>query len=146
MASGKLKRHLSTFDILMFGVGGIVGAGIYAIIGEAAGLAGSLLWVSFIIAAVVAFLTGLSYAEFVSRFPDAGGSFEYIRQTFGQKVALFLSIFMLFTGIVAAAAIAISFGDYLSRLIDLPGSFLAIAIIVLMGATNIVGIKTGLLV
>lgn len=141
MAEKELKKSLGFWDILMFGVGGIVGAGIYAIIGQAAGLSGNMLWLSFAVAAVVALLTGLSYAEFVSRFPDAGGSFEYIKQGFGQRTALFMSIFMTFTGIVAPAAIAISFAEYLSRLTDLPNWLVIISIISLMAGFNIVGSK-----
>lgn len=141
MANNNLKRSLGFWDILMFGVGGIVGAGIYAIIGQAAGLSGNMLWLSFAIAAIVALLTGLSYAEFVSRFPDAGGSFEYIKQGMNEKTALFMSIFMTFTGIVAPAAIAISFADYLSRLIDIPNWITVIIIVSLMAVFNIIGSK-----
>lgn len=137
----QLKRTLGLLDILMFGIGGIVGAGIYAIIGEAGGLAGNTLWISFGIAAFVALLTGLSYAEFVSQFPDAGGSFEYVKQGFGQKTALLLSIIMLFTNVVAPAAIAISFSDYLSRLIEVPQWATTIGVIALMGLVNVVGIQ-----
>jgi APA family basic amino acid/polyamine antiporter len=136
---GKLERTLGLGDIIMFGVGGIVGAGIYAIIGEAAGLAGDMLWLSFAIAATVALLTGLAYAEFVSRFPDAGGSFEYVKQAFNQKTALWLSVIMLFTGIVAPAAIAISFADYLGRLWEIPHWIPTVGIIALMGTLNIIG-------
>ena len=67
-----LSRSLGLLDVVMFGVGGIVGAGIYAIIGEAAAYGGNLLWLSFLIAAGVAFLTAATYAELVSRYPDAG--------------------------------------------------------------------------
>lgn len=141
MGKKELKRSLGFWDVLMFGVGGIVGAGIYAIIGQAAGLSGNMLWLSFIIAATVALLTGLSYAEFVSRFPDSGGSFEYIKQGMGPKTAFFMSIFMAFTGIVAAAAISISFADYLSRLVDFPSWIIVIAIIALMAFFNIIGAK-----
>lgn len=141
MGKKELKRSLGFWDVLMFGVGGIVGAGIYAIIGKAAGLGGNMLWVSFIIAATVALLTGLSYAEFVSRFPDSGGSFEYIKQGMGPKTAFFMSIFMAFTGIVAAAAISISFADYLGRLVDFPSWLIVIAVITLMAFFNIIGAK-----
>jgi len=141
MGRRKLERTLGLLDILMFGIGGIVGAGIYAIIGEAAALSGNMLWLSFIIASFVAFLTGLSYAEFVSRFPDSGGSFEYIKQSLGEKAAYFLSVFMILTGIVAAAAIAISFSSYLSRLIDFPSWTIVIAVVGLMALCNIFGAK-----
>lgn len=135
----QLKRTLGLADVIMFGVGGIVGAGIYAIIGEAAGLAGNMLWLSFAVAACVALLTGLAYAEFVSQFPDAGGSFEYVKQGFGEKTALWMAIIMVMTGVVAPAAIAISFSDYLSRLVDLPIWLTTIGIIALMGLINIIG-------
>ncbi|NJY62458.1 amino acid permease [Salinimicrobium sp. CDJ15-81-2] len=141
MGKKELKRDLGFWDVLMFGVGGIVGAGIYAIIGKAAGLSGNMLWLSFVIAATVALLTGLSYAEFVSRYPDSGGSFEYIKQGLGEKTALFMSVFMAFTGIVAAAAISISFADYLSRLVDFPSWIIVILIIAFMAFFNIIGTK-----
>ncbi|MAU70604.1 MAG: hypothetical protein CML04_00780 [Pseudozobellia sp.] len=141
MAKNKLSRSLNFYDILMFGVGGIVGAGIYAIIGQAAGLSGNMLWLSFTIAAFVALLTALSYAEFVSRFPDAGGSFEYIKQGIGEKTALVMSIFMAFTGIIAPAAIAISFAEYLNRLVEIPHWIAIIGIIILMSMFNILGSK-----
>ncbi|WP_179345853.1 APC family permease [Winogradskyella ursingii] len=141
MSEKKLKRSLGFWDIIMFGVGGIIGAGIYAIIGQAAGLSGNMLWLSFTIAAIVALLTGLSYAEFVSRFPDAGGSFEYIKQGIGERTALIMSVFMTFTGIVAPAAIAISFAEYLSRLFDITNWIAVVGIVILMALFNIVGSK-----
>jgi basic amino acid/polyamine antiporter, APA family len=141
MGKKKLRRSLGFWDVFLFGIGSVVGAGIYAIIGQAAALSGNLLWLSFVIAAVVALLTGLSYAEFVSRFPDAGGSYEYIKQAFGAKTALIMSVFITFTGVVAAAAIAISFADYLGRLVDLPSYLVVIAVILLMAFFNIIGSK-----
>jgi amino acid transporter len=141
MGKSKLKRSLGLWDILMFGIGGIVGAGIYAVIGEAAAISGNMLWLSFLVASFVALLTSLSYAEFVSRFPDSGGSYEYIKQSIGNKTALTLSVFMLFTGIVAAAAIAISFSSYLNRLWEFPSWIIIIAIVGLMASFNIFGAK-----
>lgn len=135
----QLARKLGLWDIVLFGIGGIVGAGIYAIIGEAAGYGGNLLWVSFLIAAVVAFLTAATYAEMVSRFPDAGGSFEYVRQAFGTRVAALSSIAMLFTGVVAAGAIAISFSSYLSRLLGAPEVITTVGIVAAMGLVNAIG-------
>ncbi|NJN26683.1 MAG: amino acid permease [Cyclobacteriaceae bacterium] len=137
----KLNKSLGLFDIVLFGVGGIVGAGIYAIIGEAAGMAGNMLWAAFMIAAVVALLTGLCYAEFVSRYPDAGGSFEYIKRGFGPKLALSLSIVIFLTSVIAPAAIAISFSGYLSALVDIPQWISTVAIILLMAFINIFGVR-----
>lgn len=141
MGKKELKRTLGFWDVFLFGVGGVVGAGIYAIIGQAAALSGNMLWLSFVVAATVALLTGLAYAEFVSRFPDAGGSYEYIKQGLGARTALYMSIFITFTGVVAAAAIAISFADYLSRLINFPNWIIVIGVIALMAFFNIIGSK-----
>lgn len=141
MGERKLKRTLEFWGILMFGIGGMIGAGIYAIIGEAAALSGNMLWLSFVIASFVALLTGLSYAEFVSRFPDCGGSYEYVKQSLGNKSALVISVFMMFTGVVAAAAIAISFASYLTRLWEFPSWIIVIGIVGLMALFNIFGAK-----
>ncbi|MGB3737176.1 MAG: APC family permease [Ilumatobacter sp.] len=138
-AEPTLARELGLVQIILFGVGGIVGAGIYAIIGEAAAYGGSLLWLSFLIAAVVALMTAATYAELVSRFPDAGGSFEYVKRAFGLRFALGASIVMFFTGVVAAGAIAISFSSYLSRLLDLPQTLTTVAVISVMGLVNVGG-------
>ena len=59
----ELKRHMSLFHLTMYGVGLILGAGIYVLIGEAAGLAGDSMWISFVLGTVVAIFAGLSYAE-----------------------------------------------------------------------------------
>ncbi|MBM3910302.1 MAG: amino acid transporter, partial [Thaumarchaeota archaeon] len=67
----ELKRHMGLFHLVMYGVGLIVGAGIYVLIGEAAGLAGNAVWVSFVLSGMVAAFAGLSYAELTSMFPRA---------------------------------------------------------------------------
>ncbi len=139
-AKPALRRDLSLKDSIFLGVGGILGAGIYAIVGEAAGLSGGYLWLALLIAAVVAQLTALSYAEFVSAYPDAGGGYEYIKQAFGGKLAAVLGFLLLLTGIIAPAAIALAFGDYLGRLVSVPGLTAAIGVVVLMGLVNSVGV------
>ncbi|RLF57861.1 MAG: amino acid transporter, partial [Thermoplasmata archaeon] len=71
----ELERSLSLIQVTLMSIGIILGAGIYVIIGEASGLAGNMLWFSFIIAAVVATFSGLSYAELSSRFPSAAAEY-----------------------------------------------------------------------
>jgi APA family basic amino acid/polyamine antiporter len=62
-----LKRSVSLFQATMYGVGIILGAGIYALIGEAAGIAGNAIWVPFVIAALIAACSAISYAELIHR-------------------------------------------------------------------------------
>ena len=66
-----LSRHIGLFHLTMYGVGLILGAGIYVLIGEAAGFAGNALWISFILGAIVAAFAGLSYSELSALFPRA---------------------------------------------------------------------------
>jgi basic amino acid/polyamine antiporter, APA family len=65
----ELRRTLGLWQLTVSGVGIVIGAGIYVLIGEAAADAGSMLWLSFVLAAVLAALTGLSYAELAGLFP-----------------------------------------------------------------------------
>jgi APA family basic amino acid/polyamine antiporter len=67
----QLKPVLGPVQLVFYSVGTIIGAGVYSVIGTAAGLAQQGLWASFVIAAVVALLTGLSYAEMTTSFPPS---------------------------------------------------------------------------
>lgn len=71
-----LKKRLSTAHILLYGVGTMLGAGIYVMVGKVAGYAGSLAPLSFVIAGVLAGLTAYSYSLLAPRFPKSGGEIE----------------------------------------------------------------------
>ena len=76
---GGLRRELGLAGVTASGIGIILGAGIYALLGEATGLAGNAVWLSFGIAAVMAACTALSYAELSSMFPQSGRDYAYAR-------------------------------------------------------------------
>ena len=69
---GKLRRTLGLAEVIFFGTGSILGAGIYAIIGKVAGFSGNMLWLSFAIASLTALMSAFSYAELSSLFPRSG--------------------------------------------------------------------------
>jgi APA family basic amino acid/polyamine antiporter len=74
----QLKRELSRFDLVVFGVGVIVGAGIFVLTGQAAATeAGPAITISFVVAAIVCALAGLCYAEFASMVPVAGSAYTF---------------------------------------------------------------------
>lgn len=79
-ASGQLKRGIGPKMLLLFVVGDIVGAGIYARVGAVAGEVGGAIWVSFLVAMLLAALTGLSYAELVTKYPGAAGAALYVNR------------------------------------------------------------------
>ena len=76
----RMPRVLGTLELTASGVGIIIGAGIYVLLGAATAEAGAAVWASFALAAVLCGLTGLSYAELASMFPRAGAEYDYTRQ------------------------------------------------------------------
>ena len=104
----ELKRVLGLFEVTLSGIGIILGAGIYALIGEAAGLAGNAVWISFAISALVALLTGMSYAELSSMFPKASAEYEYTAQAFSRRPGFVVGWMIIFSGVIGAATVACS--------------------------------------
>lgn len=137
----KLKRSLGLFETTFYGVGVIVGAGIYALIGKAAGLSGNAVWLSFIFGAVIAAFTGLSYAELSSMFPKAGGEYVYAEKAFNRRLAFLLGWLIVVGGVIAAATISLGFAGYFSALFGTPLIPIAIAIILVLSLINFWGIK-----
>ena len=82
----KLQRTLGWKEATSLGIGAMVGAGIFVLSGVATGKAGPAVMISFIIAALLAMLLGVCYAELSSRYPRAGGSYEYVRETMGPLI------------------------------------------------------------
>ncbi|MGC9554334.1 MAG: APC family permease, partial [Thermoplasmatota archaeon] len=135
----KLERSLSLWEVTLMSVGIILGAGIYVLIGRAAGLAGNAVWLSFVIAAVVASFTGLSYAELSSRFPDAGAEYVYVRRSFGRHPAWLVGWLIIAGSVIGGATVAIGFANYFAGLFGtavLPvawGALLICGVIVVAG-------------
>ena len=137
----KLERSLSIFEVTMMSIGIILGAGIYVVIGEAAGLTGNSIWLSFIIGAIVATFTGLSYAELSSRFPKAGAEYVYVQNSFGKNLAWLVGWLLIAGNIVGAATVAIGFSNYFSALFETPIIPIAIITLLFCGIILILGIK-----
>lgn len=142
MAKIKLKRELGLAGATIMGISVIVGAGIYAIIGAASAVAGSGVWLSFLVAAFVALLTGLSYAELASMYPQSGSSFTYVFKGLKSRLLGFITGWLiLFEAVVGAAAIAIAFGNYFASVFTFPVIIAAFLCILLFSAINMIGIK-----
>ncbi|MGV8089290.1 MAG: APC family permease [Methanothrix sp.] len=135
-----LKRTLGLLEVTISGVGIILGAGIYALIGEAAGLAGNAVWISFALSALIALLTGLSYAELASMFPKAAAEYEYTSHAFGGFLAFLVGWMIIFSGVVGAATVSLGFAGYFQALTGAPILPSAIALLALLSAVLLFGI------
>lgn len=137
-----LKRDLGLFYATACGVGLIVGAGIYVLIGAATGLAGNSVWISFILAAIVAALTGLSYAELSSMFPKDAGEYLYAEKAFGKRLGFFTGYSVMMWGIITAAVVALGFAGYFAALFSTNSMIITAAILIMLfSLINYYGIK-----
>ncbi|MDP7646330.1 MAG: amino acid permease, partial [Candidatus Peribacteraceae bacterium] len=101
-----LKRRLTLPLFTFYGLGSILGAGIYALVGKVAGEAGMFTPISFLIAASLAALTGFSYAELSSRYPKSGGEAIYVSKAFGIKqFSTLIGLLVVLSAIVSSSAL-----------------------------------------
>jgi amino acid transporter len=97
------------------GVGAMVGAGIFSLLGAAGEVAGSAVWISFLIAGVIALLQGYSFAKLGARYPTAGGILEYVRRGYGDgHVTGIVAWLLLAANAIITGMVAVSFGSYAS--------------------------------
>lgn len=142
-SGSRLHRSVTLVQAIMYGTGLILGAGIYVLIGDVAAIAGNAMWISFLLAAVIASLTGLSYAELSSIFPKSAAEYIYVKEGIGNNfVALFVGCLTIFVGITSAATVAIGFSGYLAVLLpQYPSILYAIALVLVLSFLNYYGIR-----
>ncbi len=138
----ELKRHMGLFHLTMYGVGLILGAGIYVLIGEAAGFAGNSMWISFLLGAIVAGFAGLSYSELAALYPKAAAEYTFVKNAFKSNFFGFIIGWLTaITSIIVAATVSLGFGGYLTQFVELPIAIGAILLIVILSIVNFIGIK-----
>lgn len=138
-----LKRTLGLAGLTFYGVGIILGAGIYSVLGAAAGRAGNALWICFVVSAGVALLTALSYAELATAYPRASAEFTYLRRALPRwpGVALVTGLLVALSGAATAATVAVAFAGYLGSFVELPSVLVACGVLAAALVLNIVGVK-----
>jgi basic amino acid/polyamine antiporter, APA family len=141
-AQPKLKRAIGPKLLLFFVIGDILGTGIYALTGSVAGKIGGALWIPFLLAFVVAYLTAFSYLELVGKYPQAAGAALYTHKAFGINFLTFMVTFtVMSSGVTSAATAAKAFGDtYLKQFIELPTWAVAGAFILGLALINFRGV------
>jgi basic amino acid/polyamine antiporter, APA family len=139
----ELRRGIGPWLLLFFVLGDIVGAGIYALVGEVGGLVGGAIWTAFLCAFVLAIFTAASYAELVTKYPRAGGSATYVNNAFRRPFVSFMVAFaVMASGITSASTLTLAFsGDYLSQFINVPIIGAAVVFMLVITAINFYGIS-----
>jgi amino acid transporter len=142
-------KRLTVRGAVFLGVGAMVGAGIFALLGEAGAVAGAAVWLSFLLAGVVTTLLGYTVVRLGVRYPSSGGILAYLIEGFGNGRLVGIASWMGYFAaiLLVGAMIAVSFGDYASSLFIGTGAakgwskLFASLIVIAMGFLNIRGIR-----
>jgi amino acid transporter len=147
--AAQAPRTMTVRGAVFLGVGAMVGAGIFALLGEAGAVAGSAVWVSFLVAGVISSLLGYAVVKLGVRYPSAGGILTYLIEGFGNGrlvgIASWLGYFSAI--LLVCAMVAVSFGDYAASLFigsDAAAGWtnvFASGVVVAMAALNVVGVR-----
>lgn len=143
----ELVRRLSLPMLVFYGIGTILGAGIYVLVGKVAGEAGFSTPISFLLASLLASFSAFSYAELAARYPRSAGEAIYIDEGFGIKqLSMVVGLMIVAVGIISTATLAHGFTGYLKVFIDLPEAFIIISVILFIAAICSWGINQSVLI
>lgn len=136
-----LRRTLTLPLLTFYGLGTILGAGIYVLVGEVAGIAGMHAPLAFAVAAVVATFTAFSYAELAARYPASAAEAVYVQEGFGRRwLSMLVGALVLFAALTSAAALANGFAGYLRMFADVPPWSAILFVLLALGALAAWGI------
>ncbi|WP_151900028.1 APC family permease [Sulfurimonas hydrogeniphila] len=137
-------KAFGLWSAVFLGIGSMVGAGIFIVIGQAGAMAGNIVWISFVFGGIIALLSGYSLAKLAVRYQSRGGIVEYLVQGFGENIfSGSMGVIFYFSQLIAIAAVAKSFGTY-SATFMLHGdttwvNIFAIGIIAFFTLINLIG-------
>lgn len=142
-----MDKPMTFWAAVSLGIGAMIGAGIFALLGEAGAIAGPAVYISFIMGGIIALFSGYSLGKLSARFPSAGGIVEYLVQCFGSGMfAGSMSIMLYIAAVVSLSLIAKTFGNYAATF--LPSSagdcwhhVFAVGIVVCFVLVNLRGVR-----
>ena len=137
------KSDIGVVAALSIGVGAMIGAGIFSILGVVAGISGSAMPLSFAIGGVVAGLAAYSYVALGKTFPSVGGAVTFLVRSYGEGVASgSLNLFQYFSYIITIALYATGFAAYAMTFIHLPSKVWAVGVVLAFTAINFLGSRS----
>ncbi len=126
-SAARLKRVLTARQLVLLGIGGVIGAGIFVLTGQAAANhAGPAITLSFVLAGVACALAGLCYAEFAAMLPVSGSAYSYTYATLGELVAWFVGWNLVLEYLFAAATVAVGWSAYFNSLLHSIGDIVGV--------------------
>jgi amino acid transporter len=133
--------------MILYGLGTTIGAGIYALVGEIASVAGYFAPVSFLVASILASFTAISFAELSSRFPQAAGAALYVKKGFGSEhLSTLVGLLVILAGLVSAAALVNGFVGYLHQFIGVDRIIAIVLVTTLLGGIAAWGIAESVMI
>jgi basic amino acid/polyamine antiporter, APA family len=141
-SSPALRRVLGTPLLVFYGLGVIIGAGIYVLVGSVVAVAGHAAPWSFVLAGVLAGLTGLCYAELAVRFPEAAGAAAYVKEAFGSdRLSQLTGLAVAAVVVVSTASIARGSVGYIQVFLSWPDPAIAGGLVLLFTAVACLGVR-----
>lgn len=140
--SSDLKRSITGRLLFFYVLGDVLGSGIYVLIGAVAGEVGGAFWIAFAVGVTVATITGLAYAELVTKYPQAAGAALYVNKAFEKPILTFLvTISMLSASFAATAALSNGFARYFGSIFEYsPALIVTLVFVVILSIINFIGI------
>jgi amino acid transporter len=144
----ELKRSITGKMLFFYVLGDVLGSGIYVLIGLVAGAVGGAFWIAFAVGVAIATITGLAYAELVTKYPQAAGAALYVNKAFRNRPLTFLTtVCMLSASFAAAGSLANGFASYFQEVWDLsPTLVITLGFILVLTLVNFVGITESVVV
>jgi amino acid transporter len=149
----ELKRSITGKQLYFYVVGDVLGSGIYVLIGLVAAAVGGAFWIAFLAGVAVAAVTGLAYAELVTKYPQAAGASLYINKAFRKPVlTFFITICMLSANMAAVGSLASGFVRYFAGVVGMsedavvPTLLIALAFVAVITVVNLIGISESVVV
>ncbi len=140
----KSQKAFGLWSAVFLGIGSMVGAGIFIVIGQAGSMAGNIVWLSFVLGGIIALLSGYSLAKLAVTFQSRGGIVEYLVQGFGENTfSGTMGVMFYFSQLIALSAVAKAFGTYsstfMSQTSDFTVNIFAIGIVLTFTFINLIG-------
>ena len=152
-APSELKRSITGKQLYFYVVGDVLGSGIYVLVGLVAAAVGGAFWMAFLAGVAIAAITGLAYAELVTKYPQAAGASLYINKAFRSPLlTFFITICMLSANMAAVGSLASGFVRYFGQLVGLPedsiwgATIVSLVFVAIITVINLIGITESVVI